>query len=67
MDEKLIQAEEAINQQIAKIDKILDKIGTSGQQFQDFLREEKVKLYGMLQIYWLVGGEGFEKFKVDHH
>lgn len=67
MDEKLIQAEEAINQQIAKVDKILDKIGTSGQHFDDFLREEKAKLYGMLQIYWLVGGKGFEDFRVDHH
>jgi hypothetical protein len=64
MDEKsLAIIKQAIDQQVTKVDRILDKRETSGQHFDDFLREEKARLYGMLQIYWLVGGTEFQQYK----
>jgi hypothetical protein len=64
MDEKqMLLAQEEIDKQIAKIERMLDKRGTSGSNFDDFLGEEKTRLYGMLQIYWLLGGEGYLQYK----
>lgn len=64
IDEKQLEpVKEAIDLQISKVERILDKRATSGQHFDDFLREEKARLYGMLQIYWLIGGVGYEKFR----
>lgn len=64
MDEKtLLLVKQVIDQQISKVDRILDKRALSGQHFDDFLGEEKARLYGMLQIYWLAGGEGYDKFR----
>lgn len=64
MNEKtLLSVKEAIDQQIIKVERIFDKRAESGQHFDDFLREEKARLFGMLQIYWLAGGEGFEKYR----
>jgi hypothetical protein len=64
MEESNIQqAEKEIELQVQKIDRILDKRSDNGQHFEDFLREEKARLYGMLQIYWVMGGVGFKKYK----
>lgn len=64
MDEKtLLSVKEAIDQQIKKVERIIDKRATAGQHFDDFLQEEKSRLYGMLQVYWLVGGEGYDNFR----
>ena len=64
MDEKsILKATEIIDQQINKVDRILDKKGSAGQHFDDFLTEEKARLYGMLEIYWALGGEGYQHFK----
>jgi hypothetical protein len=62
-EQSLLSVKEAIDQQIIKVERILDKRADSGQHFDDFLREEKARLYGMLQIFWLAGGEGYEKFR----
>lgn len=64
MDEQTnIIIKQVIDQQINKVDKILDKRSTSGQHFDDFLAEEKSRLYGMLEIYWLLGGKDYQHFK----
>ncbi len=64
MDEKqILLAHEEIDKQLAKIEKILDKRGSTGLHFDDFLREEKSRLYGMLQIYWLFGGKEYLQYK----
>lgn len=62
-DKTLTLVKEAIDQQITKVERILDKRADSGQHFDDFLREEKAKLYGMLQIFWLIGGQGYDNLK----
>lgn len=61
-EEKLSLAKDVIDQQIIKIERIFDKRADNGQHFDDFLREEKARLFGMLQIYRLFGGSGFEKY-----
>ena len=64
MDENnMLSVKQAIDQQISKVDRILDKRASEGQHFEDFLREEKARLFGMLQIFWLAGGEGYDKFR----
>ena len=64
MDEKLmLLAQEAIDKQIDKIERVFDKRETTGLHFDDFLSEEKARLYGMLQIYWLFGGMGYTQYK----
>jgi hypothetical protein len=64
METSLELVEKEIDLQIAKIDSIMDKRSNSGSQFDDYLREEKTRLYGMLHIYWLIGGAGYQKFKM---
>ena len=64
MDEKqLLLAQGEIDKQIAKIDRMIDKRGSTGSHFDDFLGEEKTRLYGMLQIYWLLGGKEYLQYK----
>lgn len=64
MDEQSnLLVKQVIDQQINKVDKILDKRSSSGQHFDDFLTEEKARLYGMLEIYWLLGGKDYQHFK----
>ena len=64
MDEnQLLLVQQEIDKQINKIEKILDKRGTSGLHFEDFLAEEKARLYGMLQVYWLLGGTEYVQYK----
>jgi hypothetical protein len=63
MEEKLVLAKKEIDLQISKIEKILDKREVSGQHFEDFMSEEKARLFGMLQIFWLIGGAGYDQFK----
>jgi hypothetical protein len=58
------EVEKEIDLQIAMVDKILDKRGNSGQHFDDFLVEAKAKLYGMLHIYWLIGGTQYPDYKI---
>ena len=62
-DTNLQLAEKEIDLQVKKVDKILDRRGDSGQHFDEFFHEEKAKLYGMLQIYWIFGGTGYHKYK----
>jgi len=65
MDEKqMLLAQEEIDKQIVKIERMIDKRGTAGSHFDDFLGEEKARLYGMLQIYWLYGGKDYLKYKL---
>lgn len=65
MSEQIMkEAEKEIDLQIAKLDKILDKRSNSGQHFDNFLHEEKTRLYGMLHIYWTIGGKGYQQYKV---
>ena len=54
----MLFAQEEIDKQIAKIEQVFDKRETTGLHFDDFLSEEKARLYGMLQIYWLLGAWG---------
>ncbi len=64
MDENsLLLIKQVIDQQINKVDKILDKRSSAGQHFDDFLTEEKARLYGMLEIYWVLGGLDYQHFK----
>jgi hypothetical protein len=64
MDEQTILAvKQVIDQQINKVDKILDKRSTAGQHFDDFLAEEKSRLFGMLEIYLVIGGQDYQHFK----
>jgi hypothetical protein len=64
MDELTIgKVKQVIDQQINKIDKLLDKRSSAGQHFDDFIAEEKARLYGMLEIYWLLGGTDYQHFK----
>ena len=58
----MLFAKEEIDKQIAKIDRMIDKRGTTGLHFDDFLGEEKARLYGMLQIYWLFGGKEYSQY-----
>ncbi len=64
MDEKaILLVKQVIDQQINKIDTILDKRISAGHYFDDFLGEEKARLYGMLEIYWILGGQDYQHFK----
>ena len=60
----MLLAQEEIDRQIAKIERMIDKRGTTGLHFDDFLGEEKARLYGMLQIYWLFGGKEYMQYKL---
>ena len=60
----MILAQIEIDKQIAKIERMIDKRGTAGAQLDDFLGEEKTRLYGMLQIYWLFGGKEYSQYKL---
>ena len=64
MDEKtILLVKQIIDQQINKVDKILDKRSIAGQHFDDFLGEEKARLFGMLEVYWVLGGQDYQHFK----
>jgi hypothetical protein len=60
--QKLIVQKE-IDQQMANIERLLDKRETTGLHLNDFLGEERARLYGMFQIYWLLGGDGYKAFR----
>lgn len=64
MNEQLLSnVEQVIDLQVSKVEKILDKRASVGHDMDDFLTEERGKLYGMLQIYWLLGGDKYQNFK----
>jgi len=64
MDEQsILKSKMVIDKQINKIDRILDKRGSSGQHFDDFLMEERARLFGMLELFWELGGEGYQHLK----
>jgi hypothetical protein len=42
---------------------MIDKRGTTGSHFDDFLGEEKATLYRMFRIYWLLGGKEYLQYK----
>lgn len=62
-NDALMLVKQTIDQQITKVERILDKRADAGQHYDDFLREEKAKLYGMLQIFWLIGGQGYDNLR----
>jgi hypothetical protein len=62
-DKQMILVQQQLDQQVLMIDRILDKRETSGLDFYDYLGEEKARFYGMLQIYWLLGGKEYLQYK----
>lgn len=62
MDEqsKLLM-KQVIDQQINKIEGILDKRGISGQHLYDSQSGEKARFFGMHEIYWLLREKEYQQ------
>lgn len=52
---------QVIDQQINKIEGILDKRGISGQHLYDSQSGEKARFFGMHEIYWLLREKEYQQ------
>jgi hypothetical protein len=62
-ENQMLLAQNEVDKQISNIEIMFDRRETTGLHFDDFLGEEKARLYGMLQIYWLLGGKEYLQYK----
>lgn len=46
-----------------KIDDMVRVLENSKKHFPEHVENNEYKLDGMLQIYWLIGGKGYQSFK----